>query len=349
MDTQNLKANEILNFSLSSANKFFSGKTEDSIKKQYKKLASIWHPDKHTKDSVNSEEVFKHIKVLYNEAIRKLNLGIFDDMVKFHTLDGKSFELKFLKQETFELGISYISHTHLAYCYKKEFKDFYENYLNNIKHFSFANEKMEKEIKKTLPQLVINFETEEFFVIIIKKDKSLIQLKEVLNYYKGKIEPRHIAWIINSIYNIACYLNYNNLCHQNININNYYIDPLNHYGALLGGWSYSANTNKKLIGLPKSSIQICSPSILKDKKATHTLDLELIKQIAREILGDSSGIFFNNKEIPSKLIQWTKHASKNNAIEEYKNFNLILNEIYGKRKYLKMELNEKAIYSYGEE
>jgi hypothetical protein len=344
MDTINLKANEILNVSISSANLFFSGKTEEAIKKQYKKLASIWHPDKHTKDNINSEEVFKHIKVLYNEAIKRLTLGIFDNIIKFNSLEGKSFELKFLKEDIFELGTVYISQTHIAYCYKKEFKDFYENYLLNIKHFSFANEKMEKEIKKTLPQFITNFETEEAFVIIIKKDKSLIQLKEVLNYYNGKIEPRHVAWIINSIYNIACYLNYNNLCHQGINIDNYYVDPVNHYGALLGGWSYSMMMNKKLIGLPKATIEICSPTILKEKKATTTLDLDLIRQMARQLLGDSSGVFFNNKEVPSKLIQWTQYASGNNAIEEYKKFNLVLNEVFGKRKYLKMELNADSIY-----
>lgn len=344
MENIHFSAQDILNTSLNSANKFFNEKSEDGIKKQYKKLASLWHPDKHIKDSVNSEEVFKHIKELYEEALRKIKLGVSENLVKFTTVDSKNFELKFLKEELFELGISYISQTHIAYCYKKEFKDFYDNYLKNIKSFHFANDKMENEIKKTLPQLVTHFETDDYFVIIIRKDKNLIQLKDILHFYKNQIDPKHVAWIINSLFNIACYFNYQEICHQGISIDNYYIDPLNHYGALLGGWSYSMPKNSKLIGLPKKSIDLCPNIILKDKKATHVLDLELIKQVAREILGDASGVFFGNKAIPIKLINWTQYSSHNNAIEEYKAFNQVLNEIFGKRKYFKMDVKNEDLY-----
>lgn len=343
MDNLNFTATEILNTSLACANKFFPGQDEERIKKQYKKLASLWHPDKHIKDSINSEEVFKHIKELYEEALKKLNLGISDNIIKFYTMDGKTFELRFLKEDSFELGVSYISNTHIAYCFKKEFKDFYQNYIKNIHSFHFANEKMENEIKKTLPTIVSQFETDEYFVVIIKKDKNLIQLKDILHYYNNQLDARHVAWIINSLYNIACYLNYAGICHQNISIDNYFIDPNNHYGALLGGWAYSMPNKNKLIGLPKKSLDLCSPIILKDKKANFILDLESIKQIARELLGDKSGIFFNTT-LPKPLIQWSKISSHDNAINEYKNFNQVLNQVFGKRKYFKMDATSEKIY-----
>ena len=110
-------------------------------------------------------------------------------------------------------------------------------------------------------------------------------------------------------------MHYNGLTHNGITIDSYFVSTKHRYGALIGGWWYSA-----------------------------ILDLESIRLLGRCILGDKNGNLLSvGGNVPNTLNLWLKANAGNNPFEEYSIWSNIMNCI-GERKFIKKSINKDELY-----
>jgi hypothetical protein len=313
-------------------------------KQQFRKLAKQWHPDHNT--NPRASEVFAHLRKLHEEGLKKIEDGLWEgsgllslQYKGWATLKSK----KYLRMIPFELGQCYIGKKDITYVLDQGHKEFFDTAIEMMKSCTYADERMYKEVNRYLPVSRSWSETvDKKLVLEINKDPGAILLRDVLNYYNGSIEPRHVGWIQNTIHNLTCYLQYAGITHANISPDTYFISPEMHSGALLGGWWYAAKRGDTINKLPRRTLDYLPWSVRTDKKATHLIDIELVKATGRELLGDITGTKLN--KAPEPLIRYLTDAASGTAIENYSAWKKALLDSFGPNKFVNMEIDVTKIY-----
>jgi hypothetical protein len=118
-----------------------------------------------------------------------------------------------------------------------------------------------------------------------------------------------------------------------------------HSLSILGGWWYSAEFGKKLKSLPPDIYRLAPRKLLLDKIAHPFLDLESIRACGRAALGDITGNSFRmDKAIPAPMAAYLALPSSNSAVEEYEIWMKVLEDCFGPRKFVKLEVSPDDIY-----
>lgn len=345
MNIESLGKNDILKIKVSNPEKVFFG-SENDVKKTYRKLSIMWHPDKNDGDT---SSVFAHIHELYQEALKKIKNGTFGtntNVIDIKTIDGKVFVFRYLKQARFEMGEYYIANNHVMWRFNKEHMDDVFLGLKNLEKIKYANNDMKNTFERYIPKISEALKTEDSLYIIIKKEKGFLNVRDIIEHYNGKIDPKHVAWIISTALNLTCLVHYNNIMHGGINLDNYYINPETHEGMILGGWWYSKPSGDKLRMLSADALDIAPVSLLNNKQALLLLDLEMIKQLGRQMLGNKNGIhLLKDSSIPEYLVKWFRDGCSGTAIETYAEWNkVVLPKSFGKRTFVQMNLKSTDLY-----
>ena len=311
---------------------------------EYRKLSGIWHPDRKS----GSDSVFAQISTMYHKGVEKIKAGtwVIPGLFKFTDIKGKKFEVRYKKHHVFELGDMYIGDYTITYMIHKDSKDLFENAKRVIKGFKFVNDKMKTEISRYLPEIHLENETADRLVLVVKKTPDLILLRDVIDHLGGKMEPKHVAWIMNTIYNIACYMKFSGLTHNSIGIDTYFISPKHHSGALLGGWWYAAPVDTKLVAVPSRTITYAPRDLTSKKVASMKIDSELIRATGREMLGDGNGSkLLSDPSIPNSLLTWVRTAGTGDAYKEYEEWSKkVLKESFGERRFVEMKIQSSDVY-----
>jgi hypothetical protein len=316
------------------------------IKDEYKSLVKRYHPD--VNKSPNANEVFQKINELYEQGLKDIESDKWErkNFVQLNKKDGKKVQIVFLSHTAFELGEMYVCDTHLIYIFNNDKKKYYDNMLKRLENISYMNGEMEKEFKRYLPSLETTYETMEGnFVAVFKKTVDVYPLKNVLDALGGELEGRHIAWIMSRLSNLCCFLKYNNLVHNGLTIDNCFISPEYHSILLLGGWWYTVGTDEKMIGMTKEVYDFVPISSKESKIASPISDLESIKNIGR-ILGGSGNprIFSMKTDIPKPLRDFLVKGAGNDAYKEFSEWDSVLTEAYGVRKFIPLLVTKNQIY-----
>ncbi len=337
-------AAEILKFT--TPGELFSDQT-DTLKKEYLRLAKLWHPDNHANSS-EANQVMAKINLLYQQGLELLEQGKWErpGFLRLKAFDGKTYEFNYLTVSNFELGKIYLGSKMICYLLEKTQRNFYQNALQQLESFAFANEKMRLEISKYLPKLLAKFETKDYYGMVISKTAELLCLKDVLAFYHGQLTDRHVAWILGTLYNLACYLDYAGLSHNAISLENYFISPKEHTGALLGGWWYTVKQGSKMLGVSEKLYGIMPPVVKNEKQGSILTDLEAIRLVGRELLGDPNGTRLESMKVaPSSMINWLRGVASETAYQDYQNWDQVLSASFGRKKFVTLDLSERDLYS----
>lgn len=346
-----LTPEKILSIPVEYPERLYHADCEEDIRKMYRKLSSLWHPDKHIGSKIDPTPIFTHIKILYEKAVEKIEKGTWNlgQVVLFTSIDNKKYQVKYQTSFSFDLGECYISSKFVTYVIDKENEDLMLRGIKIVSSLKYANDQMKKDFQKYIPDIHAKIETKDKYLIVVNKSDKFLVLKDVLQHFGGKMPVKHAAWIISSMYNLACFTQYNHLMHGGFSLDSYFINPETHEGSLIGGWWFAHNVGESLVALNKESLSVCPMNILNSKKAGHMLDLELIKLLGRQLLGDSSGVYLSkDKSIPEPIVQFLRDGAGDNAIKEYEAWHNVLIKSYGKRSFTEMKLTEHNLYSKGE-
>ena len=319
-----------------SPGELFSG-SNSTLKSEYDTLLFKYHPDMNK--SPRAQDEFIQLQKMYDLAQKALEAGLWETK---DTLLCSSYRMKFRRKMDFPLGKMYVGDTHLTFLIEKSYESLWNNALAVIKGFKYPSSKMEKEISRYLPSIRVSFELPNYFVLVLNKTPDLILLRDVPSTIPDW--DKHVAWMISSIHNLMCYLEYAGLTHNDISLDTYFISPEFHSGALLGGWWYSCTRGKKLITVPKTSYELFSPAMKKNLVADPALDRELLRALGRELLGDRSGsrLLSGTPAAPSPIINWLRCATSKTAVEEYALWDKVIIQSYGTKKFIPMDLTAKS-------
>lgn len=354
-DLSRLKPEDILSLGEGEPERLFSLDPRKA-RDEYGQLAKIWHPDVCSNDLAS--EVFTRIVALYSSADSKREDGTWEvvgetieleqaGVKAFRTADGSIRRIDYIICRPFELGKTYIGDYHVTYILEKEYGDLYDSAIRRMRRFSYKDDRMKKEVSRYLPSIQDTFEGSKFLGVTLRKTPDCLCLRDVLTYMGGKIDPQgHIGWMLNVLYGLTCYLQIYGITHNDISLDSYFVSPEFHSGVLLGGWWYTMDRGKPMLALPDRTFDFIPPDILRHKTGGYRTDLELIRALGRELLGDSSGHKLRfDKDVPKVLSSFLNLPSAGNALQDYRDYKFKVLEKCWPKKFLKLDLKSQDLYA----
>lgn len=344
-DIIDFTATEILAIKVEQPEKLF---TVDNLTTEKRRLATKWHPDKCKLDQ--ADQVFAHIQNLFKSAEDHIEKNCWNGpaTLQYTTKDGSTFKLKYRRVMELEVGKMYIGMKHLAYVITPDYEDLFRNGIKMINNIKYPKPKFEEQFKRQMPNVIKASETNIGFVVVMEKTDELVLLKDLLDYLpNNKLDPRHVAWIMSTLCNIACFLELNDIAHGAISPSTFWVSPKHHSGVLLGGWWYARPAGEKLLALPAESINILPKEVFVDKVGKTTYDRKLIKALGLECLGDKShsgSTLLRDSSIPSTVLNWLRGANQPTAVDEYSKWGKARDDGFGPRKFVDLIVDINQIY-----
>lgn len=320
-------------------------KNKDRVKSEYFDLLKFWHPDRNP--AAEAAEVSLRINLLYKEALKKIENNIWNPpgMLILSGTDGKTRTIKYVAKRSFELGEVFLGDKLLSYVIPRTHENLVLAGLRAIGTIRYPNEEFRKSLEEYFPKVEHYFETKDFVVIILRKKSNEIILSDLIKHLGGKLDPKHAAWVVSRLFNLASFLQVTQMTCNGITPDTVLVDPRRHSASLLGGWWYGVPFGKDVSTLPPDVFKLASRKFLAVKKADPILDLDSIRNIGRVCLGDGTGNSFRtNKDIPAPMSSFLQLPSSSSAVDEYEKWMEVLHKSFGPRKFVELSIDSKDVY-----
>lgn len=303
---------------------------ENIAKKEFRQYCKLYHPD--ADGSAEAAELFSIIHEIYISKRVVSTSGDINNIIVFRSkADGKGFELT--NAVAFNNGMSIVYHTttKVAIVYDKTYKKFYDNYLKVVENLNYDNTDMEKEFKRYFPKVLKHFETDDGrYLILLDKTSEVLNLGMIVKAYERKGEKfpeRQAAWIINRLYNIECFLDFNGLVLNGLTLDNIWVSPEMHTVLIFNGWEYTTKKDESMIGCPKEVYKILPIKIKGTKKSNIKTDLESIKAVGRMLFKGHDNLIHVNKILKAGV-------KSNDPLNEWELYKQALEKEFGKRTFV---------------
>jgi len=311
----------------------FSSDTKESHK-EYKLLSKMWHPD--VCSNPKATEVFNHLTKLYkNQRIEAKNI------VTFYEQQGKPIDVQYFKTDIFEMGSVYIGNGSVDFSFSKDWIDAFKRCKKNISIVSNgirASPNIKDMESEAIPKVKQAFldKTSGFGILRFDVGEGYYRLSDVNRAY-GSIDSKHVAWMISRLCNIMCVLYSAGYSHNGITLDNIFICPELHKVRLIGGWSYATKIGSKLESVSAEIFKIMPQFVKNTKEASIETDIESIKAIGRFLT--------KGQNIPSPYKDWLWSANEQTPYKEFENWDRTIEQSFGKRKFIKMDVDEQLIFN----
>ncbi|MEJ2125465.1 MAG: molecular chaperone DnaJ [Alphaproteobacteria bacterium] len=345
MNNDHTNAEVILAVPLDQPERLFAGDGSD-LKQEWRELAALWHPDRNPHET-RANEVLQHINVLYDAAQQKLATGQWEGsgVLMLDDRNGARRELRYRRMSRFELGECYIGDAFVAFALEKASRDLFDAAVQTIGGFRYADDAMRRAVARGLPRLEATAETAERLVLVVRRKTDMVMLGDLIRHFGGRLDPRHAAWIVSGLSSLACYLEWAGIMHGAIAPDTVFVSPKHHTVAVLGGWWYATRTGERLRALPQRTLNSVPPIVMDIKRATCAVDQELIRQLAREMLGDPGGTkLLRDKSVPTAFARWIAHPPARSAYADYCNWEKAREASFGARKFIELPVHPGDIY-----
>jgi len=346
-DFANLPAAALLAIPEDRPERLFRGGIED-VKKAYRLLAMKWHPDRSA--DAGALAVFQHIGRMFDQAEQRIARGDWpcSRAVRFAAVDGKTWEINYVRRHRFELGSMYVAANVVAFEVDAAHADLVGGAERTIRDLRYADASMRAQIARHLPAFPFAgaFQTETAYLVVMRKTPELLLLHDVLEHFGGRMDPRHVAWVVSSLLNLCCYFQYAGITHNALSPDTCFISPLEHSVAVLGGWWYAARSGERMAAAPARTLEWAPHDLLDTRQADVRTDLELVRAIGRELLGDIRGMRLARESgARAAMIDWLRLPASNDPIEEYRTWRTqVLHDSFGARRFAVMPLTQSDIY-----
>ena len=347
MNYSTLTADEILAFPEMEPERFFVQPDPDAIKKVVRSLSMKWHTDRNHHPL--AEDVFKRVHALATAAAKKIEDDSWEHpgLLQFANRSGVKFELRYASKLDVDVGTMYVGRTVVGFSVPLDNLDLLENAERRISALAYANDAMRAEFERYFPSVLKKVETPTGAMLILSKTPDVLLLADVLRHYQGKMPPRHVAWVISRLLNIACYLErQGRLAHNAISPETVFISPQHHSVCLLGGWWFTVGLGENLLAAPQRMVLAAPPDVLQKKVGDGRTDMEMIKALGRELLGDATCLrLANDSSVPAALVNWLQLSKHQSAVDTYRDWQeRVLIDAFGARKFVEMDLTHEMLY-----
>lgn len=350
MDHSSLSADDILAIPVTEPERLFIRPDAAAIKKVVQMLSMKWHTDRCS--DLRAADVFDRVRKLGDAAVTKLAEGTWATPGVLHitSSSGTAYELSYVRKLVLDIGTMYAGHQTVAFEIGTSDLDLLENAEKQLAGLTYASEGMRTEFARYFPAGVRKIDTKSGAILLMTKAPDTVLLQDVLEHYEGKVPSRHVAWIISRLLNIACYLDRQGLiAHNAIGPDTVFISPATHGVSLLGGWWFAAGIGQKMLAASARMRLSAPPDVLRTKVGDTRTDMEMIKALARELLGDASGVrLASDAAVPSAMVDWLQLSTNQSAVDTYRDWQEhVLPAAFGARKFVEMDVSPKTLYKTG--
>ena len=331
-------AEGLLKITSAQANTVF-GNDRSIARTRWRRLASKWHPD-HRSDPC-AGHVFDHLKKLYEIQAKRLEgTGRANQEILIRGAK-TTYRVRYHRHAKIDSGDVYIGRTVMATVFNENAGDLAEQAFERMSKLPYKNDSIRKTMRHALPQKTRMVETEATKVIVIEKDPGCVPLNDV-HTFSHDIEPLHVAWMTSAMMNLVCYLEVEGITHQAMDLTNLLVDPGNHSIALYGGWEYAGAQGERWKALPKRSVEIAGGTMREAGVHTVELDQKLVRACTRTLIGKHWG------KTPKPMRDFIELPTACNAIDDYARWRDVLEESYGRRRFVELGIDAEDIYAMGE-
>jgi len=299
--------------------------SRENHKSLYKDLARQWHPDR----SGGSDVIFAKVNTLYDKV-----RGFNDSDWKRNgivMLEGDAHH--YLLKDDFELGTCYVLRSGVVIELLPDNMDLLENYYILSRNIAYSNDKIKAEMSRYLPGQVSICRQ----AVKVQGLPGYIRLKDV-----GILDAKHVAWIVSRLLNFCCFLKSTRLTHNALTTENVFILPESHQIQVLGGWFYAVPEGGNLKAAPYKAIEYGPYKLRTEKKGRYQNDLEMVKALARELLGSIDGV---NLQAPKSMVDYLTLPAGYDPLEEFDHwYNTVLDKAFGAKTFVVLDMSQKSIY-----
>lgn len=299
---------------------------KEEAKKIYISLIKKYHPDV-CKDPL-CDKASAIINNLYNKTKKLLKSETFSN-------PQNNIQFDFLRRYEREDGFSYFSENSIYYLLDGKI-------INKVKpDILYRNisvyPDVYKQAKIFLPDVRKIIYTEDMKIFInIAVEKNEMPLDEFLDFFDGKPDARHCAWIISRLLGICCFAEINNIVFNCLCTENILINPELHTLRITGGWWFSSLNGEKMTGVQSEVYQNMPVSCHTDGIARKITDLESVKAICRKIFPEDS---------PEPLMKFSESICMNDAFSEMEFWENTIDKAFGGKYFTKINLCLADIYN----
>ena len=339
-----LTASQILAIPPTEPERLFSADPA-SLRREFAVLAKCWHPDANR--SGEAAKVMQRVVALRDAARRKDASGEWSapHVIRIDTTTGNAFVLKVKRRHEFELGEMAVASNRVAFLVEKEHTTLFESGLRRIKEIRYPDARIRGDLAKFMPHVQGVYETAKHHVAILAKPEDVVLLKDLVAHVGGQLAPKHTAWVVSSLLNLACFFEVTGLTHNAIAPETIFVTAKHHSVYVLGGWWYAAPTGSRIELLPEVTYALLPRSIATSKRADIRLDLESIRAVGRTILGDSTGLgLVGREDLPKPMTNFLRLPSSGSAIEDYRAWGKVLKDSFGPRRFMELPISFRDVY-----
>ena len=322
----------------------FTGKTKEEIKKEYRKLAKICHPDiakPEEKDLAEKTTIL--LNEFYELANKKIEEGTYGitnikELYKKKTPlfsfehRGKTYDIyQAIKEEDVSTIYEGISNDELIRL--KISNDEQDNNLLE-EEFKLLGELNHLGLPTAISKLKINGRT----TLIIKKEEGL-DVSELKKEY-GIIPEEHIAWILERLLSIIGFLHSNKIVHGNIKPENIIIDVENHNVKLMDYTLCIKNANEQTSKYRIINEDYTPKYVDANARVIPNVDIYAVGKLAIDLIGGDikrDAMPINVSIELRTFIRKLLNKNSNDAWALWDELIELRNKLYGQTRFQKLE------------
>ncbi len=326
----------------------------DTLEEQRDEYLQHFKPQAYS--TIRNFLIAQKITMLYKQAIVELKNKDYHEIVssylKIEDKNGEIYEFYYSYTSDIKLGNMYVTDDKIIYVINKKYGYYYDNYILNSSTKDVLKNKVWDKVQYMFPVISKNFiNTDGDYIIIVDKPTQIYPLRQILDYFDGKIAPEYVASIMTRLYYFACYIDMRGINHNGLTVDNLFFAPGNvveegesftiediRIVGVYGGWFYSTKTDEqKIKGVPKEVFNILPRECKQFGYSSYKVDLLSIKEIAKELLGCDNED--NIENIPKDMLLWIHcDECKENSYEEYRAWENVVIRSFGKHKFVHMDI-----------
>jgi hypothetical protein len=337
-----LSADEILKIRPWEAHKLFPGGSRE-VKSAFRSFAKTWHPDRCA--DPRAAQVFEHLESLKNRVLPKERIHDAEQRLWVRA-DGTSVRYSLLRRSEGDFGDILVGKTSIAYEMPVGFEDLSENEKARIATIHYADDAMRAQFSHFMPEILSTVAARDRSVTVLKRSKDCVLLSDLIAHFGGRVPAVHVAWIVSSLENICCFLAWQKVSHGAISPANVLICPEQHSAVLVGGWGFSTEFGRPHPAVPARTADAVPSVAIDGSVADCRTDLALVRRTAREALGSTAARgMLGDPDIPEPVARWLLAPPKATAKADYESWGECLTEAWGRRTFVKMDVDPRQIYS----
>lgn len=292
--------------------------------------------------------VTRKVMLLYEKAMIQINEGWTEKEVCLKSVAGKEYRIHYSTISSFKLGKMYVTNKYIIYVVESKYEKYYRNYIDKTKHYLKPDKTIWNFVEYMLPKVKENFQITdgEFAIFVEKPTEEMYSLREILEYFDGKLKPEYVASILTRLYYFTCYMSLTESTHNAITLDNLFFKPGREIeeGAsftiddmrivgVYGGWFFTTYFSEKIKGVPREVYEVMPDDIKKRGYSSFEVDELSIKRLAKDLLG-------NQENVPKPFLEWIQSTKiANDPYSEFRNWEDVIIASFGARRFVDMNIN----------